>query len=88
MSLRVCVETEREPEHQRGRKRWDEAGAKVFRFPNPRNLGRRVGMGASEEIGGWYLLEVVVVERTQEKGSTGGTQPGGKRREPSGAGPT
>lgn len=45
-------------------------------------------MGASEEIGGWYLLEVVVVERTQEKGSTGGTQPGGKRREPSGAGPT
>lgn len=51
MSLRVCVETERELVHQGGREKWNEMGTKVFQFPNPRNLGRRVWMGASEEIG-------------------------------------
>lgn len=32
--------------------------AKVFQFPNPRNLGRRVGMRASEERVCGRLLEV------------------------------
>lgn len=29
----------------------DETDAKVFQLPNRRNLGHRVGTGASEEIG-------------------------------------
>lgn len=43
--------------HQGGREKWNEMGAKVFQFPNPRNLGHRVGMGASGEIGCWCLLQ-------------------------------
>lgn len=42
--------------HQGGGDKWNEIGTKVFQFPNPRNLGHRVGIGASE-IGSWYLLE-------------------------------
>lgn len=45
--------------HQGGRQKWNEMAAKVSQLPNPRNLGRRVGMGASEEIVCWCLLEVV-----------------------------
>lgn len=43
--------------HQGGGEKWNEIGVKMFQFPNPRNLGHGVGVGASEETGSWYLLE-------------------------------
>lgn len=58
-------------------------GAKVFQFPNPRNLGRRVGMGASEETGCWCLLEAAGGGESQAR-----LCQWGKDREPSGTGPT
>lgn len=71
--------------HQGGGEKWNEIGTKVFQFPNPRNLGHRVEMGASEEIGSWYLLEAA------SRGDFGGENhsqdsPGSKGREPSGTG--
>lgn len=87
MSPRICVETEREPKNQGGRETWDEAGAKVFRFPNLRNLGRRVGMGASEETGGWRLLEVVGWRGLRREEPQAGPNQGGQRRNPVGQDP-
>lgn len=57
--MRACVETESAREQasegtsgvREGGKEYDETDAKVFQLPNPRNLGHRVGTGASEEIG-------------------------------------
>lgn len=68
---------QREPELQEGREKWDEAGAKMFRFPNPRNLGCRVGVRASEAVR-WGDLG----ERSQ-----GRIPPGGKSRDPGGTDP-
>lgn len=49
--MRACVETESQQASREGGEEKDETDAKVFQLPNPRNLGRRVGTRASEEIG-------------------------------------